>query len=291
MTYENARVLPVTSPAMPRAVTLGWLANANANVDTNATVGDSWGTWTATAVGGVIETVDAHYVYTGTIQTWTVPAGVNVVRIACAAAWGGTHFGAGGGAPGAIVTAKFSVTPSQVYDVRVGGVNGVFGGGQRGSSGENGAPGGDYTCVVLNGSPLTSSLIVAGGGAGRETGQSGGTGGYPNGADGAATGQQGLGGTQSAGGARGADTSGFSITPSTDGSSFQGGRGGGSAGGLDEGGAGGGGGWFGGGGGGNQNGAHQPGGGGSSHYSAAASEVVLNNGANAGNGYVDIYYL
>jgi len=227
------------------------------------------------AAGGLIGN---RFDYTGTVQTFTVPAGATGIRIECAASVGNDHFGGvSSTAKGGVVTASFPTTPGTVYDVIVGSRFTVFGGGAGGSSGDNGRPGGDYSCVKVQGAALTASLIVAGGGGG----ENGGIGGYPAGGDG-----HGLGGTQTAGGLRGADSSGFFITPSTDGSSFQGGRGGGSSGGLDEGGGGGGGGWFGGGGAGVINATNQPGGGGSSHVSAAATDVVYSNGANGGPGYV-----
>lgn len=224
-----------------------------------------------------------RFEYTGTIQYWTVPDNVTSVTIECAASQGRSEvFGYPGGGKGGIITGTFPVTPGQVYEVRVGGGFGVFGGGVGGNAGDDGGYGGDYSAVVRQGLSLDQCLVVAGGGGGNGAGVGGG-GGYPNGFDGPNNNAyDGDGATQLAGGAGGIGTNG----QGEDGSAFQGGDGGdGPA--FDEGGGGGGGGWFGGGGAGSHSSGSHGGGGGSSHYHASATNVVVENDTNEGAGYIE----
>lgn len=255
--------------------------------------------WWIMAQGAVQETPTVEnserFEYTGTIQHFTVPDNVTEVTIECAGSAGeGTHASnVADGAGGGIVTATFTVVPGTVYDVRVGGVENVFGGGAGGevATSTDGADGGDYSAVTPSGSALTASLVVAGGGGGQSN--LGGTGGYPAGGDdqnpppdGPTYG--GKGGTQTAGGAGGANGGGGGGSQAGfAGSAFQGGAGGGSGGAFDEGGGGGGGGWFGGGGAGCFATGNFSGGGGSSYFAPDAFDIELANGANTDVGYVE----
>jgi len=90
------------------------------------------------------------FVYTGAMQSFTVPAGVTSITIEALGAQGG-----GGGGLGAKMTGTFTVTPGQVLQVLVGGLGG--------NGGSYGSGGGGGTFVVAPGNVL---LIAAGGGGG-----------------------------------------------------------------------------------------------------------------------------
>ncbi|MCC6370711.1 MAG: T9SS type A sorting domain-containing protein [Bacteroidia bacterium] len=96
------------------------------------------------------------FVYSGTIQSFTVPTGVTQLSVDARGAGGGsvTTCGANGGR-GARMTGVITVTPGQVLSVLVGQA-----GGNSGSTGEGGGGGGSY---VTTG---TVPLVVAGGGGG-----------------------------------------------------------------------------------------------------------------------------
>lgn len=101
------------------------------------------------------------FTYTGSLQTFTVPAGVTSVNIDAYGAEGvmmnGFTAGKGGRAKG-----DLAVTPGQVLNIYVGGQSSWNGGG----SGKGGANGGDATDVRVGGTALSNRVIVAGGGGG-----------------------------------------------------------------------------------------------------------------------------
>ncbi len=101
------------------------------------------------------------FMYTGAIQTWTVPAGVTEVNITALGARGGNASNHTGG-PGASMSGVFSVTPGQVLNILVGGSGLTNGCGSTGS-------GGGGTFVETGGVPL----IIAGGGGGATVNHSG----------------------------------------------------------------------------------------------------------------------
>src|SRR6185312_10717361 len=102
------------------------------------------------------------FTYSGSMQSWTVPACVFSVTFDCYGAQGvnkpnENHPGFGGEARGVL-----TVTPGQTYYIFVGGQTGWNGGG----AGENGANGGDASDVRFGGTGLANRIIVAGGGGG-----------------------------------------------------------------------------------------------------------------------------
>jgi outer membrane protein OmpA-like peptidoglycan-associated protein/methionine-rich copper-binding protein CopC len=207
--------------------------------------------------------------YTGTSDTFVVPAGVTEIQVYVRGG-AGPSIGAGIGGKGAYVSTVLEVVPSSTITVNVGALGLAnnktvsFGGG--GAAGHTNATsqGGGASDLRIGGSALSNRAVVAGGGGGGGSSGSAGHGGTPNGTDGTQTvaGFNGLGGrgaTQSAGGAGGAFGGG--CTPTVTGSAGALGEGGSGA--PQPGGSGGGGGYYGGGGGGN--GCNTgPGGGGSS---------------------------
>jgi hypothetical protein len=234
--------------------------------------------------------------YTGTAQTWTVPAGVTSVTLHVYGAQGG---GLGGGA-----RATFGVSPGQVLQLNVGGradgsTGGFNGGGNGGvpTSGGAGSGGGGASDVRVSPFGLADRIIVAGGGGG-DAGSGlfqGGTGGAGGGVQGAGggpnptnnSGSPGRGGTATGGGAGGAgDSGGTDGTGGTLGRGGQGGAGTCRSPGCGGGGGGGGGRYGGGGGGGSYSGGGG-GGGGSGHGPAGAA---LETGVNLGNGKIVISY-
>ena len=109
----------------------------------------------AAGLSGLALAQTTTFSYTGTIQSYTVPAGVTSITITAKGAQGGgeTYIGATGGL-GAIMTGTFAVTPGQVLEVLVGG---------QGSSAEYVGGGGGGSFVWDN---STSTLEIAAGGGG-----------------------------------------------------------------------------------------------------------------------------
>ena len=190
--------------------------------------------WTAS--GGSY--TQAFSYVSGTVQSFTVPAGVTSVIAYVWGAGGGNgsyanyYGGAGGYAEGTI-----AVTPGDTLYIAVGGGglpsngasgNGGLGGwpnagfGTRGDA--SGGGGGGYSGIFSGSSTLqqVNSLLIAGGGGGGTGYQAGGGGGGNNGSDGAGA-NTGKGGSQGAGGNAGnGDT-----TPPRAGSALTGGNAGG----------------------------------------------------------------
>jgi glycine rich protein/type IX secretion system substrate protein/Big-like domain-containing protein len=145
------------------------------------------------------------YAYTGSMQTYVVPAGVTSINIDMSAAKGGDYPGISTGGYGGRVQATMAVTPLQTYNVFIGavGANGGggivgaggsnSGGGANGGSGSNsngGAAGGGSTDLRFGGTALANRVIVAGAGAGGawDCGENGGPGGGLTGGNGYACG-------------------------------------------------------------------------------------------------------
>ncbi|MBU6120408.1 beta strand repeat-containing protein [Hymenobacter siberiensis] len=232
----------------------------------------------------------ATFAYTGTVQNYTVPAGVFRLQVDAKGAAGGTGSGSfigNFGGAGARVQATLSVSPGQVLRILVGG-NGLYNNAQSsggynggGTNVEGGGAGGGATDVRTTGGALTDRLLVAGGGGGgglNQFGSQGGAGGAPTGGSGSFTSSNGAitflatGGTQTAGGSiggvLGTGGNGRGTVPS---GGFSGGGGGG-------------GGYYGGGGS-DGSGGYSGGGGGSSWVTPADSSAsTFTAGANAGNG-------
>jgi hypothetical protein len=223
------------------------------------------------------------FAYTGSVQSYTVPAGATYVTIECWGAQGSSQSGAEGG-NGGYAKGRLIVAPGTVLNVYVGGYTstnspGWNGGGAGGSSTAGGTywggGGGGASDVRRGGSSLSNRVIVAGGGGGRSTTGSGygGTGG------GASGGQGGKGPYAVAYGDPGSQTKGYAL-----------GTGGPGLGGTTRGGGGGGGGYYGGDGGHNGSDAGGTGGNGGSGFlsSALVSGATMSTGVRAGNGQVVI---
>jgi hypothetical protein len=250
--------------------------------------------------------------YTGSVQSFKVPANVHQIAVDARGAGGYSCPGTGPGRGGRVF-ASIPVTPHSVLKVYVGGSgsNGGFNGGGSASA-HNGAGGGGGASDVRVGlARLQDRILVAGGGGGSGGGLDfissqwygcGGGGGGFTGATGGAGfynggGTGGSGGTQTQGGTGGAAGQGSLGTgaPGGDGALGVGGAGGFQSGSnATGGGGGGGGGYFGGGGGGSgapsvsENNGGGGGGGGSSYVKPGATHVRMwQNWKNAaGNGLV-----
>jgi hypothetical protein len=233
----------------------------------------------AVALPMEIQAGTVTYLYTGSNQTFTVPAGVSRMNVELWGAGGGDFGGSGG-----FVSGTLTVTPYEGLTIVVGGggtgtVNSfAFGGGGAGGAGNGqNAPflaggGGGYSGIFSAATPL---VVVGAGGGGEYTFSVGGGGG--GGLVGGSNG--GGGGTQSTGGL------GEGGPNATDGGYLQGGNGANDVNAFF-GGGGGGGGYYGGGGGGGLGG-YQGGGGGSSYVALLSGTVVNlqgNNGYNPGPG-------
>jgi hypothetical protein len=231
------------------------------------------------------------FIHTGANQTFTVPPGVTSLSVKMWGAGGGGSWDGRGGA-GAYVAGNMTVTPGQTLTLVVGGgglystgntgATGGFGGGGNGGNNTNGGAylsgsGGGRSAIQTT---LGVDFATAGGGGGgggfdNAKKPNAGSGGAPNGQDGAdaisgfSGNGRGRGATTGAGGA-GSNAGGYSN--SSPGSSLQGSSGGNGAGG----GGGGGGGYYGGSGGCGTPTLSQPvgGGGGGSSYTSNLSGVT-----------------
>lgn len=227
------------------------------------------------------------YVYTGGLQTFTVPPCATYTIEAWGAQGGNT---ASAGGSGAYIKGTFTTTPNTVINVLVGGQGG--GGGGGGYSGGGGGGGSFVWNPANSGLPL----IAAGGGGGAKSDANGGNGSATttptNGTGGnGASGSGGSGGNtgtpydgHSGGGGGGWSGNGISGGASGGGMAILNGGAGGT--GVLLGGYGGGGGYNGGGGGGNGNSSCGSGGGGGS-YNAGTSQTNTA-GVNTVNGHVTI---
>jgi len=155
--------------------------------------------------------------YTGGVQTYVVPVGVNTITVDARGARGGNG-STGAGGQGGRIKATIPVVPGETLNIYVGGAgfdSGVNTGGGGFNGGGNGyryVHGGGGGTDVRRGTALTGRLIVAGGGGGATEGgyggdptpTGGGAGGYPNGLAGSnAYGTGGGGGTQTGPGSYG----------------------------------------------------------------------------------------
>ncbi|MDO7852657.1 beta strand repeat-containing protein, partial [Hymenobacter convexus] len=239
------------------------------NTDTN-----KLNTWNGTAWDEALSTAlqagqlpAVTFSYTGAVQPYTVPAGVNSLRVSASGAQGGVGSNYASGGKGAQVQTQLAVTPGQTLYLYVGGAGslafsngGGYNGGGNGGLGGGGGGGASDVRSSASGPAYTDRLVVAAGGGGA-TGNAGGVGGAPDGAAGSGTGG-GAGATQTSGNALGQGGSNFS-------NQYAGGGGGGYWGGR-----------FGASGGG-------AGGGGSSYVApAGTSATTMTAGAQAGNGVI-----
>jgi len=217
--------------------------------------------------------------YTGSSQTFTVPACISSVQIQAWGAQGGT-----GGGQGGYATGTLAVSGGQVLQVNVGGQGtssgpGGWNGGGTSQGTTYGGSGGGCSDVRTGAYTLNDRVIVAGGGGGGSNGSyvtSGGHGGGLSGNAGVST--QGFtaggGGTQNMGGAAGCCYN--TTAPGTFG------NGGGTTAYHN---AGGGGGWYGGG----TGAAYASGGGGSSYIGGVTAGSTQTGGRN-GHGQIIISY-
>lgn len=271
--------------------------------------------YTGTAGLCVASSGSAAFEYTGAVQTFVVPSGVNSVVIDAYGAQGasssnpvnsGVQVRAGGN--GGRATGRLAVTPGETLYVYVGGQNGFNGGGAGGYGTYSSNPpsgyagnGGGATDVRRGGQALANRVIVAGGGggAGRHyingscqpcgIGGTGGAGGGIVGTDGVdgttVAGNRGRGAGQSAGGAGGFVQANGGVAGA------QGNGGAGASGRYSVAGGGGGGGFFGGGGGGGASdgsGVAGGGGGGGASYIGGLSSATTTAGARTGQGRLTI---
>jgi hypothetical protein len=100
------------------------------------------------------------FIYTGSTQTYTVPAGIFSISIDARGAQGGGSYGGAGGL-GARMTGNYSVTPGQVLTIVVG-QQGLL---QVGGNAQNSSGGGGGTFVYDASGPTL--LVAAGGGGGK----------------------------------------------------------------------------------------------------------------------------
>ena len=232
---------------------------------------------------------------TGSVQNWTVPAGVTQVYVDISGAQGGAAYGGGGG--GAELTGTISVTPGETLHIIAGSL------GSNGAVYSRGAGGGGGSFIYRT--PDQAGILAAaggGGGAGSNTFPSAGstgTSGMAGGNGGGAGGTGGNGGAAGTAGGGGGLLSYGGTWSGGGGQSVAAGAGGGSGasgygvGGFGGGGgtsgyAGGGGGGYSGGGGGRFNSSNNGGGGGGGSFFAGSLTGAVS--GHGGNGVVTLYY-
>jgi hypothetical protein len=257
-------------------------------------------------------TCTVDFVPAGSIQQWSVPAGVSSVTVAMAAGSGASSAAGGVGGAGGEMMATVPAEWGETFSVVVGtaganGGGGLGGGGAAGTAGPGpgvggGGGGGSFVFETFP----TSTVLLAvggGGGAGGNSSEVAGVGGSNGpGSDATTTNKDGtvvgLGGTLAAGGGGGAGNQGPTANGSAGGGPAMapsnpgaGGSGGTSAFGAVSSGGGGGGGYFGGGGGGvdDPKGVFSGAGGGGSGFNDPSTTVVSTS-ANTGDGSVTITY-
>jgi hypothetical protein len=242
------------------------------------------------------------FTYTGSNQTFVVPATTTSIRVYMWGAGGGGNTNYGGA--GAMVQGVLTTTPGETLNILVGQggtINGTttFGGGGAGGGNmtssaagigysgngypNNGGSGGGRSAIQRSGTDPTNDIVVAGGGGGGTFFSSdyGGSATFSGTANPGAGGLPGLGGTQSAGGAGGGTGQygqGLGGSRGIGGNTYNNN--------IYNGGGGGGGGYYGGGAGGTNGGDGAGGGGGSSftnNLSLISGQSVL--GFNSTNGY------
>ena len=269
---------------------------------------------TATATR-TVAVYQSQFNYTGSAQTFTVPAGVTSISVDAYGASGTTVSSSYGGngqiGKGGRVQTNLIVNPGDVLKIYVGGApyfsgysisSGGWNGGGNGPSTNStgvGFPGGGATDIRIGGTALTDRVIVAGAGGGQQNGSGhGGDGGGLTGQNGSG-GPYGQGGSQTSGGTGGSSWNGYPLSYNggvvdcvpnmtsgprcnASGTLGQGGEG-------DVNSGGGGGGYYGGGGGGNNSSSGGSGAGGSSYtHPTLCSSVVHTQGVQTGSGQLII---
>jgi|GEM_PF-3608572 len=151
------------------------------------------------------------FTYTGSEQSWTVPAGVTSIDVKLWGAGGGGDYNGSSGGSGGFVKGTLAVTPGQILKIVVGEggskadnsagntspAAGSYGGGGRGTS--YGAAGGGYSGIFLSTVTQANAKVIAGGGGGSKnnsgnTTPAGGGGGDASATGGALQGASGNGG-------------------------------------------------------------------------------------------------
>ena len=215
--------------------------------------------------------------YTGSVQTYTVPAGDNALQVTAIGGSGGAYYSGGSGGQGGEVSSTVPVSGGETLYVYVGGNgagewadNGGFNGG-GGTDSSFAGTGGGASDIRASENDLSSRILIAGGGGGAGTAAGGGSAGFPTGSEGGQSsdliGGPGAGGSQGSGGAGGWTIENSGYPSGASGQLGSGGHGG-EDGGVTAGG--GGGGYYGGGGGGSESG----GGGGSDYVEPGAADTA-----------------
>jgi uncharacterized protein (TIGR02145 family) len=217
--------------------------------------------------------------FTGSVQTFTVPSGVDSVTVLMSGAQGGYSQYCNNSGYGGSIQANLEVISNSLLYLFIGGSNGYNGGGLYTSNGFGNGGGGGGSSDIRIGFGVSNRVLVAGGGGGcGSSGFTSGNGGFGGGLSGASGGGNwfGTGGSQYDGGIGG--------TPGWGGT---GGNGSLNLGGAGAGAGAGGSGYYGGGGGGTGSG----GGGGSSYaVDSLTSNVIHTQGSNSGDGQIIISY-
>lgn len=156
------------------------------------------------AAAGAAQAQTSNFAYTGSPQSYTVPAGITKLNVTATGGAGGGNRSNSKGGLGAVVQATVTVIPGEVLTVVVGGqgidsnnggsssaggAGGYNGGGNGAYTGGGGGGATDLRRAAANGSTgdyfaSRNALLVAGGGGGGDAGPAGGNAGTPDGGNG-----------------------------------------------------------------------------------------------------------
>lgn len=125
--------------------------------------------WVA-ATSDTVSSSSHTFNYTGSVQTFTVPAGVTSIEVEMAGAQGGNYNFSASGGLGAVIKSSIAVTPGQVLSLYVGEQpSSITGGWPNGGNGYNssyGRAGGGSSDIRIGGTALSNRVMVAGAGGG-----------------------------------------------------------------------------------------------------------------------------
>lgn len=123
--------------------------------------------YTTPAGVDLCSSISTTFSYTGSVQTWVVPSGVNSINVNAYGAQGGSNWANNDNFGGQVI-ADLPVTPGTTLYIYVGQQpNGIAGGWNGGGNGESaGQGGGGASDIRIGGTTLNDRVIVAGAGGG-----------------------------------------------------------------------------------------------------------------------------
>ena len=179
VTNDSPAVITEVAPTVTNDSNLSVVVPGGSAGGRTATVTVFNGAWSATSASVMYQTGTQQFEYTGTNQTFTVPAGATQVEASVAGSSSYVYYGSSG----ATINGSFSVNPGDVYTIVCGDLSPYAGGSYYIGYSFEGltAGGGGYSAIFaagaavdLNGIPteniISSCIILAAGGGGGASG-------------------------------------------------------------------------------------------------------------------------